>query len=135
MKLRRKYEVALENKYEYATEDYIVAIYFHEQYHSPCCWLTLEVAAEFYSALGSETASFATVKEHILIRYMGLEWELAHHDWSEGGRNLSSKELYKHLVEVVITIADELDVPPEPPVNIPTLDEMKTPVTVSDLAE
>ena len=42
---------------------------------------------------------------------------------------------YKNLVEVVIPIADYLAVPPEPPVNIPTLTEMKTLGTVSDLAE
>ena len=48
---------------------------------------------------------------------------------------MSSEELYKHLVEVVIRIADDLDVTLEPPVNIPTLSEMKTLVTVSDLAQ
>ena len=35
----------------------------------------------------------------------------------------------------MITIADDLDVPPEPPMNIPTLPEMKTLRTVSDLDE
>ena len=93
------------------------------------------MAAEFYSALGSETARLAAVKEQILIRYLGLGWELAHYAWSEGGRTLSLEELYKHLVEVVITIAGDLAVPPEPPINIPTLPEMKTFGTVSDLAE
>ena len=91
MKLWRKEQTALENKYEDATEDYIVEIYFHDQYHSPRCWLTLEVAAEFYSALGSETARLAAVKEQILIQYMGVGWELAHHDWYEEGRTLSSE--------------------------------------------
>ena len=38
-------------------------------------------------------------------------------------------------MEVVITIADALVAPPEPPMNIPTLPEMKTLGTVSDLAE
>ena len=35
----------------------------------------------------------------------------------------------------MITIADDLDVPLEPPVNILTLPEMRTLGTVSDLAE
>ena len=48
VKCRRKEEIALEKKYEYATDDYIVAMYFYEKYHSPSCWLTTEVAAEFY---------------------------------------------------------------------------------------
>ena len=38
-------------------------------------------------------------------------------------------------MELVIPIADYLDVPPEPPVNIPTLPEMKTLGNVSNLAE
>ena len=91
MKRRTKEDIALENKYEDATEDYTVAIYSHEKYHSPCCWLTLEVTAEFYSALGSETAILAAAKEQVIIRYMGLEWELAHHVWYEGVRNFSSE--------------------------------------------
>ena len=33
VKRRRKEEISLKKKYEDATEDYIVAIYFHEQYH------------------------------------------------------------------------------------------------------
>ena len=75
------------------------------------------------------------MKEKILIQYLGLGWKLDHHAWSEGLMNFSSEELYKHLVEVVITIADDLAVPPEPPVNIPTLPEMKSLRTFSDLDE
>ena len=57
------------------------------------------------------------------------------HTWYEGGSTFSSEELYKHLAELVIPIADDLAVPPGPPVNIPILPEMKTLETVSDLAE
>ena len=35
----------------------------------------------------------------------------------------------------MIAIVDDLDVPPEPPVNIPMLHEMKTLRTASDVAE
>ena len=38
-------------------------------------------------------------------------------------------------MEVVISIADDLAVPPDPTVNIPMLPEIKTIGTVSDLAE
>ena len=75
------------------------------------------------------------MKEQILIRYLGLGWELDHHAWSDGGRTFSSEEFYKNLVEVVITIADYLAVPPDPPMNIPTLPEIKTLIDVLDLAE
>ena len=90
MKCRRKEEIALEKRYEDAPEDYIVEIYSHEKYHSPRCWLTLEVAAELYSDLGSKTARLAAVKEQILIRYLVMGWELAHRAWSEGVRTFSS---------------------------------------------
>ena len=89
MKRRRKEEIGFEKKYEDAIDDYIVAIYSDDKYHSPRCWLTLEVEAEFYSALGSETARLAAVKEQITIRYLGLGWELSHHAWSEGRSNFS----------------------------------------------
>ena len=112
VKRRRKEEIALEKKYEDATEEYIVAVCFYDKYHSPRCWLTLEVEAEFYSALGSETARLAAVKEQITIRYLGLGWELDHRAWSDGGMTFSSKEFYKHLVELVTHIADDLAVPP-----------------------
>ena len=91
MKCRRKEEIGFEKKYEDAIDDYIVAIYSDDKYHSPRCWLTLEVAAEFYSDMGSETARLAAMKEQIFIWYLGLGWELAHHDWYEGGRTLYSK--------------------------------------------
>ena len=92
------------------------------------------MAVEFYSALVSETARLAAMKEQILIRYLGLGWELDHHAWSEGGRTFYSEELYRNLVELVIPIVDALAVPPEPPVKIPLLPEMKTLRTVSDFS-
>ena len=93
MKRRRKEEISPEKRYKDAIQDYILAIYFHEQYHPPRCWLTLEVAGEFYSFRGSETERLAAVKEQILIRYIILGWELDCHAWSEERRNLYSKEL------------------------------------------
>ena len=41
----------------------------------------------------------------------------------------------KHLVEVVIPLAEELDVLPELPVNVPKILEMKVLGTVSELGE
>ena len=50
------------------------------------------MAAEFYSDLGIKTARLSAVKENILIRYLGLGWDLAHNAWSEEGKAFSSKE-------------------------------------------
>lgn len=138
-KRRMKEEIALQEKYKGASNDYIVAIYFFEQFHSPRCWNTVEEAEEFYSELKSESKRLEAVKEQILIRYLGLGWEDAHHPWSEGGpagrNSFTSKRLFEHLVEVVIPMADVLEVPTEPPVTIPTLPNMQTLGTMSELAE
>ena len=55
---------------------------FWEQYHSPRCWTTASMAMSVYNQLKSETARLNAVKEQILIRYLGLGWEDAHHPWS-----------------------------------------------------
>ena len=91
MKRRRKEEIGFEKKYEDAIDDYIVAIYSDDKYHSPRCWLTLEVAAEFYSDMGSETARLAVVTDQILIQYLVFGCELDHHAWYEWGRTFSSE--------------------------------------------
>ena len=60
---RRKEEIALEKKCADVREEYIVAIYFHEQMSSPRCWRTQERADFFYKALKSETARLRAVKD------------------------------------------------------------------------
>ena len=95
----------------------------------------MEEAKSTYARLASETARLAAVKEQILIRYLGLGWVQAHHAWSENGNTFTARRLLKHLVEVVIPLAEELDVPQEPPVNVPKIPEMKVLGTVSELGE
>jgi len=51
---RQKEEIALQKKLDQTQGDYIVAIYFYEQYHSSRCWLTIMKADENYKKLGSE---------------------------------------------------------------------------------
>ena len=45
--------------------------------------------------LGSEAARLAAVKEQILLGYLGLGWEEAHHAWSKDGVTFISEELLK----------------------------------------
>ena len=134
-KRRRKEEIALDKKYKDATEEYIVALYFFEQYHSPRCWTCVDTARIFYLKLKSETARLAAVKEQILIRYLGLGWVEAHHAWSEEGATFTSRVLLTHLLEVVIPLAGKMNVPAEPPLNVPALPQVKKLGTVSELAE
>ena len=60
---RRKEEIKLEKQYEDASEEYIVAIYFFEQYFSPRCWSTANITKEQYDKLVSESRKLEAVKE------------------------------------------------------------------------
>ena len=133
---RRRREIIFEKKLEEAEDDYIVAIYFHEQYNSKRCWDNVEKAKDVYRRLKSESTILAAVKEQILIRYLGLGWTDAHHPWllKEEG-TFSSKRLFKLLVDTVIPMADTRLTPDEPPVTMPTPPKMHKLGTTSKLAE
>jgi hypothetical protein len=123
-KARRKEEIRMELGLKVAQSEFIVAIYFHEQYHSPRCWNTVDKATEQYNKLTSRTKKLEAVKEQILIRYLGLGWDKAHHPWSRGEVIYGPDELFKHLVETVIPLADVEKIPDEPPLNMPSPPEM-----------
>ena len=62
-KLRMKEEIMIRKQYANATEEYVVAIYFYEQCHSPRCWKSVEEAKSTYARLASERAWLGAVKE------------------------------------------------------------------------
>ena len=134
-KRRNKEEERLEVLYDSAMEMCIVAMYFFDQYHSQRCWMTPETAQYFYDKLGSESKRLDAVKEQILIRYLGLGWAEAHHAWSENERGFTSAELFKHFLEVVLPLADELIIPERAPLSLPELPAMPTVGTTSELAK
>jgi len=131
---QQKEEIARRKKIATCREEYIVAIELWEQYHSPRCWKTVEYAQSVYGQLKSETARLNAVKEQILIRYLGLGWERAHHPWSKSGVTFSSKQLLKHLIETVIPMANELPIPVEPPIKFPSPPESQLLGTESELS-
>jgi hypothetical protein len=51
------------------------------------------------------------VKEQILIRYLGLGWEEAHHLWSKNKHQYTAVELLKHMCKVVNPLEDVKEVP------------------------
>jgi len=130
----RKAEIAMEKKLDETQKEYIDAIECYEQYHSPRCWMTVEDAKNIYNALGSESARLKAVQEQILIRFLGLGWEKAHHPWSKDSVAFTSKQLLAHLMNVVIPLADVLKVPAEAPLKMPAPPPMKNLGTTSDLA-
>ena len=58
-----------------------------------------------------------------------------HHAWSEDGATSTSRVVLKHLLEVVIPLSDKINVPAEPPLNVPVLPQAKKLGTVSELTE
>ncbi len=116
---RKKEEIALQKKLDNTQEEYIIAIYFFEQYHSQWAWMTVKEATEIYSRLPNEAQQLKAVKEQILICYLGLGWNEAHHPWSSGGTTYSSEHLFNHLIQKVIPLAMECKVPKEPPLTLP----------------
>ena len=52
------------------------------------------------------------VKEQILIRYLELGLNDAHCPWLEDGVHLILDELFKHLIEMVISLFYQLEVVP-----------------------
>jgi hypothetical protein len=60
------------------------------------------------------------MKEQILIRYLGLGWEEAHHPWSKNRHQCTALELLKHLCEVVIPLQNVKEVPNQAPIKLPT---------------
>ena len=59
------------------------------------------------------------MKEQILIRYLGLGWEEAHHPWSKNKHQYTALELLKHLCEVVIPLQEVKEVPKQAPIKLP----------------
>jgi hypothetical protein len=66
------------------------------------------------------------VKDQILIQYVGLGWEEAHHPWSKNGYVYTPAKLLKHLTMVAIPLQRTKKVPDHPPMNLPTCPTMPT---------
>jgi len=66
------------------------------------------------------------LKEHILIRYVGLGWEEAYHPWLKGGYIYTPKELLQHFTMVVIPLKRTKIVPEHPRMNLPTRPSLPT---------
>ena len=77
-------EIAM--KLQSTERDLINISYLHHKYSSPHCWKTVRQALVEFNKLSSKKDKIECVKEQILIRYLGLGWEEAHHLWSKNKR-------------------------------------------------
>ena len=90
---------------------------FWEQYHSTCCWTSVSMVMLVFNQLKSETARLNEVKEQILICFLGLGWEDAHHPWSSQEVVFNSWHLLKHLIEKVLPVTGHQEVLSKRPIN------------------
>ena len=134
-KRRTKSGEGLEATYDVTMENHMVAISFLDQYNSQRCWLTKAKAWFIFKHLGSKTRHLEAVKKQIFIRYIGCGWAADHHAWSLNERGFTAKELFQHLLGVVLPLADTMDVHEEAPMNLPSLPSMPQLGTTSGLAK
>jgi hypothetical protein len=123
-KSEQRENFAREKKMKSAMKDFMNASYFHQQYDSPCCSMTISKAFREFDQLKTATARYRWVKEQILIRYVGLGWEEAYHPWSKNGYIYTPVELLGHLTKVVIPLQRYKIVPKHAPMNLPTRPEL-----------
>jgi hypothetical protein len=95
---RIKEELIKEHNLERAKEEYIDVLYYHWMYDFPACWKNdVRVVSNELKKLTSESTKYAALKENIMIRVKGFNWEWCRHAWSKDGRKYSVKELANHL--------------------------------------
>jgi hypothetical protein len=119
-------ELLLEKKLDDKGSNFLENLYLWDQWHHEKCWHTEAEANEQYNALTSKCAKLRAVKDQLLIRYLGLGWTEAYHAWSLNGIDYSPLHLFKFLVEVVIPLEGEKEVPAEPPIDLPAPPDMPT---------
>jgi hypothetical protein len=110
---------AIAMKLKSTEKDLINISYFYQKYFSPLCWKTVCQALDEFKKLTSKKDKIECVKEHILIRYLGLGWEETHHPWSKNKHQYTALELLKHLCEVDIPLQDVKEVPNQAPIKLP----------------
>lgn len=107
-------------KLQASKDEHLQNSFLWQQWNSPRCWRTADQAREEFGRLKAKKWKVKFVKEQILIRYLGLGWDDAHHPWSKNGYTFSAEELLEHLINVVIPLENTEVVPDRPPINLPT---------------
>ncbi len=107
---------AIAMKLKSMEKDLINISYLYQNYFSPRCRKTVCQALDEFETLTSKKDKIECMKEQILIRYLGLGWEEAHHPWSKNKHQYTASELLKHLCEVVIPLQDVKEVPDQAPI-------------------
>ncbi len=104
-------------KLQSTERDLINISYLHQKHFSPRCWKTVQQTLDEFEKLSTKKDKIECVKEQILISYLGLGWEEAHHPWSTNKHQYTASELLKHLCKVFIPLQDVKEVPSAAPIN------------------
>jgi hypothetical protein len=130
-----KEEIAKRLSIEKQTEQFIEAEYYLKMYDSAACWKgDKRIVTSELKKLSSDSAKYRALKENISIRVKGCGWEWAKTPWSQDGKKKSVFELAKHL-QYIIGYEKKLEVPAEPPFNLPQRPSLATLGTaISDVA-
>jgi hypothetical protein len=116
---KEKEDVLREKGLEKASEEYIDAVYYHRMYNSYACWKNdPKVVTKELAKLSSDRAKYRAIKENIMIRVKGFGWDWCKHPWSKDNRKYSVFELARHL-QFIIKKEKSMDIPTEPPFNVP----------------
>jgi hypothetical protein len=110
---------AIAIKLKSTEKDLINISYLYQKYFSPHCWKTVCQALDEFEKVTSKKDKIECAKEQILIRYLGLGWEEAHHPWSKSKHQYTALEPLKHLCEVAIPLQDVKGVPNQAPIKLP----------------
>ena len=123
---RIKEELIKEKSLETVTEEYIDALYYYQMYFLAAYWKTdPKIVATELKKLTSENMRYSALKENIMIRVKGMNWEWCRHAWSKDGKKYSVKELAQHL-RCINKEEKKYDISPGPIINVPTRTHLPT---------
>ena len=92
-------------------------------YHSHACWQSEEDGERQYAKLTSNTTRVSAVKEKIRMTKIGFGWNDVHIAWSKNGRDFKREELRDQFIDIVLSIEGNMDIPPDPKVDLPSRGE------------
>jgi hypothetical protein len=115
-----KKETLLKNKLDGATKAYVNKLHYHKMYDSAACWRTCNRVDHELKAITSQNAKWEALKDQIRMRVLGLGWEDCHHPWPSGGVVFMPQQLATQLKNNIIKKHRKRQIPPKPPVDLPT---------------
>ena len=121
-----KKDVEQEEQQQKSIETFKDATWLHKQFHGLRFWRTAKIAYDEYEKNKGEGKRKTYTREQILIVYIGLDQEEAHHPWSKDGKDYGSLELLEWFVNVCIPLTKKRNLPEVPPIKHPRLPKLPT---------